>query len=252
MTCDEADNLIHPLIDGELDAAHARDVEAHVAGCARCAAKLADYRAMRRHLATADLAYAAPEHLRRRIAARLPAPQAERSRRALLKGFAFGAAASAAAAAGVGFVVLRRQQESRLFGEAVSAHLRSLQGDRLIEVASSDQHTVKPWFNGRLDLAPPVVDLTAQGFTLLGGRLDYLDGQAVAAIVYRRRIHVINLFVANAAGTEMREATTETLHGYHVRRWREQGFDLWAVSDINTEELQEFEQRFKYALRASG
>ena len=207
---------------------------------------------MGRHMAAADLAYAAPEHLRRRIVARLPAPQSERSRRALLKGFALGAAVSAAAAAGVAFVVLRSQQESRLFGEVVSAHLRSLQGDRLIEVASTDQHTVKPWFNGRLDLAPPVVDLTAQGFTLLGGRLDYLDGQAVAAIVYRRRIHVINLFVARAEGVQVREATTETLHGFHIRRWREQGFDLWAVSDINTEELQEFEQRFKDALRANN
>jgi anti-sigma factor RsiW len=252
MTCDEADNLIHPLIDGELDAAHARDVEAHVAGCARCAASLADYRAMRRHLAAADLAYAAPEHLRRRIVARLPAPQAERSRRALLKGFAFGAAASAAAASGVVFMVLRSQKDDRLFGEVVSAHLRSLQGERLIEVASTDRHTVKPWFNGRLDLAPPVVDLTAQGFTLLGGRLDYLDGQAVAAIVYRRRIHVINLFVARAEGALARNATTETLHGFHIRRWSEQGFNLWAASDINSDELQEFEQRFKDALRTSG
>ena len=98
------------------------------------------------------------------------------------------------------FVVVRSDQDQRILGDVVSAHLRSLQAEHLTDVPSTDQHTVKPWFNGKLAVAPPVVDLTAQGFTLLGGRLDYIDGKAVAAIVYRRRVHVINLFVRPGLG----------------------------------------------------
>jgi anti-sigma factor RsiW len=113
---------------------------------------------------------------------------------------------------------------------------------------------VKPWFNGRLDVAPPVVDLTAHGFTLLGGRLDYIDGKAVAAIVYRRRVHVINLFVAQGAGAGLDRGTahSETVQGFNVRRWTEQGLSLIAISDINADELQEFAMKFDAALRAGG
>ena len=124
-----------------------------------------------------------------------------------------------------------------MLGEVVSAHLRSLQAQHLTDVLSTDQHTVKPWFNGRLDVAPPVVDLTAQGFTLLGGRLDYVDAKPVAAIVYRRRVHIINLFCAPAPGSGDRAAAMESLHGFNVRRWSENGLNLWAVSDINADEL---------------
>ncbi len=97
-------------------------------------------------------------------------------------------------------------------------------------MVSTDQHTVKPWFNGKLDVAPPVVDLTAQGFTLIGGRLDYVDARAIGAIVYRRRLHVINLFVAQTAGTEPRAAKTETFQGFNVRSWSDGGLNYWAVS----------------------
>jgi anti-sigma factor RsiW len=108
---------------------------------------------------------------------------------------------------------------------------------------------VKPWFNGRLDVAPPVIDLTAQGFTLLGGRLDYVDAKPVAAIVYRRRVHVINLFCAPAPGSSKRKSAMESLHGFNVRSWTENGLNLWAVSDINADELTEFGEKFEAALR---
>jgi anti-sigma factor RsiW len=107
---------------------------------------------------------------------------------------------------------------------------------------------VKPWFNGKLDIAPPVVDLTAKGFMLLGGRLDYIDGQAVASIVYRRRQHVINLFVTQGAASESHAAQLQTMQGYNIRRWAAQGLEFFAISDINGEELQEFVEKFDAAL----
>ena len=167
----------------------------------------------------------------------------------MIKGFAGGAALSAIAASGVLVMVMRRDDDRRVLGEVVSAHLRSLQAQHLIDVQSTDQHTVKPWFNGRLDVAPPVADLTAQGFTLMGGRLDYVDAKPVAAIVYRRRVHIINLFCAPAPGSGDRAAVMESLHGFNVRRWRENGLSLWAVSDINADELAEFGEKFEAALK---
>jgi anti-sigma factor RsiW len=251
MTCAEAEVLLHALLDGELDAGHARYVETHVADCPRCVAQLRQYRALHHAMSAADLRFTAPPSLRNRIEAALPSGRAARapSRRWLLQGFAMGSMVSAAAAATVMFAIVRTDQDQRLFSEVISAHLRSLQAEHLTDVETSDQHTVKPWFNGRLDVAPPVVDLTAQGFTLLGGRLDYVDGVGVAAIVYRRRKHVINLFVAPAAGAEDRGAKIETVQGFNIRRWTEQGLNFWAVSDINVDELQEFGQKFEAALR---
>jgi anti-sigma factor RsiW len=257
MTCDDASLLLHALADGELDAGHAREIEAHVKSCARCAALLRDTRAMSQALAAPALRFKAPANLRGRIDAALPSPRRAAagrpvpSRRGLLQGFAMGSLMSGALAAGLVVFVMRRDDDQRMLGDVVSAHLRSLQGDRLIDVQSSDQHTVKPWFNGRLDLAPPVVDLTAQGFTLIGGRLDYLDGKPVASIVYKRRLHVINLFVAQATGPD-RRASIEQLQGFNVWHWTHAGFGLWAASDINAEELQEFGDKLEAALRGEG
>ncbi|MGY2934485.1 mycothiol system anti-sigma-R factor [Bradyrhizobium sp. GM6.1] len=183
MTCDEARILLHALLDNELDAGHAREVEAHIAGCPACAAEFAAQREMQRVLADADLRYTAPASLRARIEASLPQTQHQQpSRRSVLRGFAMGSAVSALAASGVVALVLRQDDQQRILSEVVSAHLRSLQAGHLIDVVSTDQHTVKPWFNGKLDVAPPVVDLTAQGFTLVGGRLDYIDARAIGAV----------------------------------------------------------------------
>jgi anti-sigma factor RsiW len=249
MTCDEAEILLHALIDGELDAGHAREVEDHIAGCPHCAALLRDYRAMSSAVAEAGLRYTAPPGLRRRIEAALPQIKAPPSRRAVLRGFAMGSAVSAIAATGLVAIVLRNDDEARIESEVVSAHLRSLQAGHLTDVLSTDQHTVKPWFNGKLDVAPPVVDLTAQGFTLIGGRLDYVDARPIGAIVYRRRQHVINLFVAQTANTERKAAKIETIQGFNIRRWSEHGLNYWAVSDLAADELAEFGEKFETAMR---
>jgi anti-sigma factor RsiW len=250
MTCDEAEILLHALLDDELDAGHVREVEAHIATCQRCAAQLNTYRDMRSAMAASNLHFTAPPQLRQRIEAALPKAHTP-NRRAVLKGFAMGSVLSAVAATGLVVVVLRHEDEQRILSEVVSAHLRALQAGHLTDVLSTDQHTVKPWFNGRLDVAPPVVDLTAQGFTLIGGRLDYVNGRTIGAIVYRRRTHVINLFVAQTTNAESRAARIETVQGFNIRHWSERGLTYWAVSDLNADELADFGSKVELATGAS-
>ena len=252
MNCDEAEILLNALIDGELDAGHAREVEQHVAACKRCTATLAAYRQMSGAVASSDLRYTAPASLRARIEASLPKELPSNvtpmpTRRGVLRGFAMGSAMSAIAATGLFAVVLRNDDQSRIEAEVVSAHLRSLQAGHLTDVISTDQHTVKPWFAGKLDVSPPVIDLTAQGFTLIGGRLDYLDARAIGAVVYKRRAHVINLFVAQTSNMQHRSAKTETIQGYNIRSWSNRGLNYWAISDLGADELAEFGEKLEAA-----
>jgi anti-sigma factor RsiW len=261
MNCAEFELLLHALIDGELDAGHTRDVETHVATCPGCAEKLKTLRAMREAMAGADLKFAAPAPLRDRIEAALPSPSAQiiaprqffrPSRQSFFGGLVTGSALSAAIAATLLVGVFRSDQNQQVADEVVSAHIRSLQAGHLMDVETSDQHTVKPWFDGRVDVAPPVIDLTARGFTLLGGRLDYVAGEPVASVVYQRRKHVINLFVAQRLGTKHAGAINETIQGYNVRHWSKEGLDFWAVSDLAGDELDEFVQKISAAMYPSG
>jgi anti-sigma factor RsiW len=132
-----------------------------------------------------------------------------------------------------------------LAGEMVACHVRSLQADHLFDVASTDRHTVKPWFTGKLDFSPPVADFSEDGFPLVGGRLEYLGGHPVAALVYRRHLHVINVFCWPGAGAVQGLGTPKTQQGYHVVFWSRDGFRLGAVSDLNTEELGQFVELMK-------
>src|SRR6516225_7014187 len=219
MRCEQSGVLLHAFLDGEVDARHEHEFEAHLTLCPQCAADLRDCRKMRRALSQPEMRYRAPAGLRRRIEGALPPVRASAPRlRSRLEGFTMGTMLSAALAASLVVFVARGDQNQRIDAELVSAHLRSLQSGRLIDVQSSDQHTVKPWFNGRLEVSPPVIDLAAEGFTLVGGRLDYIDARPSASLVYKRRAHVINVFIAEAPVGDREGKLEPQLHGFNI--WR--------------------------------
>ena len=244
MNCDEAEILLHGPVDNEVDLQHAHRIEAHVGDCAGCAAQIRLHSAMREMMGNVDLRFSAPAGLRSRIKAALP--EAAPARHTLFKGFAFGSVLSAAAAALVMIAVIRSDQDQLIVSDVVSAHLRSLQADHLTDRQAIDQHGIESWLGGRLGVAPPVPDLTQQGFNLLGGRIDYVLGRPVAAIVYRRGGHFINLFVAQGGRAE-RDTRAATMQGVNVELWSEKGFNLCAVGDTSAEELDDFREKFNAA-----
>lgn len=257
MGCDEARVLLHGLLDGELDPSKTREMEAHVDVCPSCAAELRQFREMRVAMRDERMTFAAPAALRSRIEAALAPPptvvrSAAPSRRWLLQGFALGSVLSAAAAVGIVAVVTETAQDNRLLGDVVSAHLRSLQSSHLTDVAAADRQALLPWFSGKVAVAPPVIDLAAKGFTLVGGRLDFLDGKPAAALVYRSGAHVINLFVAAASTTGHVAAKAETAQGFSLQRWSDQGMRFIAISDLGADQLKEFHTQFETALRAGA
>jgi anti-sigma factor RsiW len=160
-----------------------------------------------------------------------------------------GGVLSAAAAASFMFFVMSSDPD-QLDTELVSAHLRSLQSGHLIDVKSSDQDTVKPWFNSRLEVSPPVVDLAADGFTLVGGRVDYIGARPVATLVYQRQAHIVNVFIAEGSGSDRKGRMEPQLQGFNIWRGSWSGFACSAVSDISAAELEEFGAKFQAAMRS--
>jgi anti-sigma factor RsiW len=246
VTCEEARTMVHPYVDGELDLASSLEVEAHIRSCAPCAREHANLRALRTAIAGGDLYHEAPARLERHIHV------AVRDARRAERGFGFGLAryswAGAAAAAVVLVAIIVRgvlpfaPPDSGLTArEVVDDHLRSLTGNHLTDVLSSNQHTVKPWFDGKLNFTPTVKDLGPDGFPLMGGRLDYLDDRPVAAIVYRRREHIINLFIS-PTDRSGRQPMSEVRDGYNIVHWTQSGMAYWAVSSVSSAELGRFAQ----------
>jgi anti-sigma factor RsiW len=239
--------LLHGLIDGELDAANTLRCEAHLADCADCAASFAEMKALRETMSHADLRYPTPPGLAPRIERALARAGGRPPFLARLRPswpiWSLGGGMAALAASLLVLLMVPRGPD--LSAEIVSSHVRSLQAAHLVDVITSDRHSVKPWFAGRVDFSPPVVDTSPAGFVLAGGRLDYLDGRPVAAIVYRRRQHVINLFVWPGQGRA--GPTAETRDGYNMLHWTSGGMEHWAVSDLNAVELGQFQ-----ALIAAG
>ncbi len=238
--CEETRLLIQADLDGELDAAATAVLAAHVAECPGCIEELRAVGALSARLRADAPRHAAPAALRSRIeeslAPRRAAPAAPSGFRRTLRFSrlflgAGSAIAGAAVAASLILMLAPSPREEAVEGELIASHVRALQPGHLTDVLSTDTHTVKPWFAGRIDYAPPVPDFARQGFPLIGGRLDYVDGRSVAVLVYGHGKHVIDLYVW--PGTERQDAPThETRNGYNLVYWGDHGMQCRAVSDV--------------------
>jgi anti-sigma factor RsiW len=243
MSCEQTDELIHAYIDGELGLLRNVGIERHLGECEACRLKHRDELNLRSLIKSGAQYFAAPDTLK------TPSQAADHSIETRTKSRPWVAAAAALILTLCGLllwsIISARSTtptDELIAQEIVSSHVRSLMLDHLIDVPASDTHTVKPWFNGKLDFAPEVKDLSEQGFSLIGGRLDYVDNRTVAALVYQRRKHPINLFIWPSAGAVDERGRQFSRQGYNVVYWTSSGMCYWAVSDVNNTDLQEFVQ----------
>jgi anti-sigma factor RsiW len=270
MNCEEAMKLMDGYLDGELDPITSETIERHLRDCRNCDEVYETHGSLIRAIGNATPYYKAPAGLRDRIQSSLRAEVAERPTRTFTRGAQLlvprkqperrtvlfgtpwnwlGLAAAVILAAVVALNLVPRLQRPEadqfLATQLIASHVRSLMANHLTDVASSDQHTVKPWLDTKVDFAPPVVDLSSEGFPLVGGRLDYLDSRPVAALVYQRRKHFINLFVWPAEASAARTIKAMSRQGYQLLHWADSDFNYWAVSDVNANDLQTFKQQFE-------
>jgi anti-sigma factor RsiW len=250
MSCELTQRFVPGYLDGELDLVRTIEMEIHLKNCAACARELESQQALRDALRRGSLAYAAPAALRERIQSSLGFSNATKDaeRPSASHGLLIWRWAAAFAVLAVCSVTAWQlvrglhgpSNNQQLATEVFASHVRSLEANHLMDVASTDQHTVKPWFDGKLDFSPPVEDLASDGYPLVGGRLDYLEGREVAALVYQRRKHFINVFVwPDASGLSSARAL-ESRRGYNLMRWSRGGFQFWAASDVSASDLAEF------------
>jgi anti-sigma factor RsiW len=244
MNCQQIQKLIHAHHDGELDAANTLQVDEHLADCPGCFGALRQLSVLRGALQIEGLRYSAPAGLRQTvrsaIAQNVAAERETAPARVWVQRSGWIAAAAMIA---VSFLVLEirpSREDDHLLAELTSSHVRSLMANHLTDVTSTDQHTVKPWFDGKLDFAPPVRDLRESGFPLIGGRLDFVDGRPAAALVYGRQKHFINLFVWPAKSATAKKLQTTQRNGYNLAQWSDGKMDFGVVSDLNETELRLF------------
>lgn len=249
MGCDYSSTLLHAYLDGEVDAARAAEFERHLEGCRECTSTLGVGESLRSSMQRAQLYETAPAELRRKVYSATKAPTGMPRLSSVPLWRWLAVAATAVVVTAIAWLAIPRlrndssQASPVTAAEMIDAHIRSLQPGHLTDVTSTDQHTVKPWFDGKLDFIPPVHDFMDEGFPLIGGRLDVLGERNVAAVVYGRRKHFINVFV-----WPTKEPDTTTVHGpgsrqgYQWVHWRHQGMEYCAVSDVNGQDLHELAQ----------
>jgi anti-sigma factor RsiW len=252
MNCQELRQLLQPYSDGELDLVRHIQIEQHVAECATCAEQEKHLRSLRSAIASPSLYYNAPASLRQKLQLTLPAEPIKRRRfptpRAMITAGSFLFLIGTTATLSMFLSSPRTSADDQLIAWVVADHIRSVQVDHLTDVLSTDRHTVKPWFQGKLDFAPQVPDLTPQGFNLAGGRLDYLVDRPAAALIYFRRRHAINVFIRPGTGEEVTSTRSLTRQGFQIRHWQHAKMDYWAISDLNDQELDEFVREFQEAV----
>lgn len=236
--------LVQAEFDGELDALDAARALRHREDCEICRTAYAEMAKARARLRAAAPYHRAPENLRHAIEAAFGAQAPVRARRPAWWREGLSFILGAGVAAGLALTLLTSTQHD-LVDQVIASHVRALQPGHLEDIASTDRHTVKPWFDGKLDFAPPVKDLAAENFPLLGGRLDYLDGQDVAALVYRHDMHLVDLFIW--PDRDGRPPLSASHKGYNAVHWNANGMSFWAVSDLEMGELQDFAQRWRSA-----
>jgi anti-sigma factor RsiW len=245
VNCQEARNFIHAYSDGELDLVTTLEIEKHISDCSQCARINQGLSALRSSIRDSSPYYRAPAGLERRIRSQVKQARTQAARYSLRPARWLAAAAALAIVAAAVWVVLRGapgRSDELLASEVASAHIRSLMAEsvHLWDVKSTDQHTVKPWFDGKIDFAPDVRDFKADSYALEGGRLDYLAGRPVAALVYRHEKHYINLFIWPADGQGDQGEAVASRQGYLLAHWVRSGMNYWAVSDMSKESMQRF------------
>jgi anti-sigma factor RsiW len=241
--------LLHALVDGELDAASTMELQAEIAASPALRQELERLSALQNSVKTHATRFNASPGLAHRLFAALPEAQPKPIPPGIpswWRSFAIGATATAMALLLWNLSsFVSRGHAPVLLEEVVSAHVRSLMADHLTDLTSGERHSVKPWLSSRLNFAPPVQDLASEGFSLIGGRLDYLDGKPVAALVYRHRQHVINVFVWPSAGNKDSSIRSSTHLGYNSTRFASGGMNYWAVSDLNPDDLRKLADLLK-------
>lgn len=243
MDCTLHRHLLEAYLDGELGFERSLEVEAHLASCPICSSEVQSWTNIRAALKEPELYHRAPAHLEAKLHKLLPQAQTQKTPWFQRSIWALGGAAFATAALLISFVIMRPAAPSP-DQDIVVSHIRSLMSDHLMDVVSTDQHTVKPWFDGKLDFAPPVQDFAADGYPLAGGRLDYLDNRKVAVLIYHRALHIVNVYVWPAQDNGSSAINTQTINGYNVVSWRKNGFEFRAVSDLNAAELRDLARLF--------
>ena len=248
MSCDFSGTILHAYLDGELDAVRASEFERHLENCRECTATLGAAESLRSSLQRAQLYETAPAELRKKIRNELKISAASASGSPVAAWRWLAAAAAILLVTGMAwFAVPHFRSDSPgsvTSAEVIDSHIRSLQAGHLTDVTSTDQHTVKPWFDGKLDFIPPVRDFMDEGFPLIGGRLDVLGERNVAALVYGRRKHFINVFVWPTKDADTPIHPPGSRQGYQWVHWRHQGMEFCAVSDVSAQDLHELAQLF--------